>query len=146
PLDGRFTQSGDAALPDRWWLALPDPALHALISAGLDGNLDLKVAWTRLDQADAALRGTHAASRPTLSASADGRLSARSDGDDTSSSATSSFGVAASYEVDLWGRIRASQDAAIASAQATAHDVQTAAMTLSAQIASTWYELVTARA
>jgi NodT family efflux transporter outer membrane factor (OMF) lipoprotein len=146
PMPDRFSSSGAAALPDRWWLAIPDPSLHALIDAGLSGNLDLRAAWARLEQADAQLRGTHAAARPSLDASASGRGSASGDGDATSTDLGASFGLAASYEVDLWGRVRASQDAAVASAQATAHDVQTAAMTLSAEIASTWYELVAARA
>jgi NodT family efflux transporter outer membrane factor (OMF) lipoprotein len=146
PLSDTFSRSGTAALPDRWWLAIPDPALHRLVEAGLAGNLDLRAAWARLEQADAQLRGTHAASRPTLDASASGRASASGDGDSTATDRGASFGLAASYEVDLWGRVRAGRDAAVASTAATAHDVQAAAMTLSAEIASAWYALVAARA
>jgi NodT family efflux transporter outer membrane factor (OMF) lipoprotein len=56
-----------------------------------------------------------------------------------------SLGVAASYEIDLWGRVRASRDAANLDARSMGEDVRTAAVTLSAQVATTWYGLVRQR-
>lgn len=54
-------------------------------------------------------------------------------------------GLAASYELDLWGRIRAGVQAEKYTAQAFLYDYRAAAMTISAEISNTWYELLTAR-
>lgn len=53
-----------------------------------------------------------------------------------------SLGLDASYELDLWGRVRSARDAAVFDARATAEEVHTAALSLSASVASTWYQLV----
>lgn len=63
----------------------------------------------------------------------------------TDSSQSYSLGLAASYEIDLWGRIESSRTAAELDAQASAEDLQTAALTLSAQVATTWFQLLEQR-
>jgi NodT family efflux transporter outer membrane factor (OMF) lipoprotein len=50
--------------------------------------------------------------------------------------------VGASYELDLWGKLRSARDASVYAQQATALDVHTAAITLSASVAQTWYQLI----
>ena len=57
-----------------------------------------------------------------------------------------SLGLVASYEVDLWGRIRSTHDAAMLDVLATAEDLQAAAITLSARIATTYFTLIEQRA
>ena len=54
-------------------------------------------------------------------------------------------GLAASYELDLWGRIRAGVQAEKYTAEAFLYDYRAAAMSISAEIANTWYQLLTAR-
>jgi outer membrane protein, multidrug efflux system len=56
-----------------------------------------------------------------------------------------SASITASYELDLWGRVRASRKASNADFEASAQDLQSMAMAMSGQIASTWYELVEQR-
>jgi NodT family efflux transporter outer membrane factor (OMF) lipoprotein len=63
-------------------------------------------------------------------------------GDDRVYSTEFDLGLAARYEVDLWGRIRSSADAAALDAAATAEDLQAAAITLAAQVAVTYYRIV----
>lgn len=55
-----------------------------------------------------------------------------------------SVGLAASYEVDLWSRLRSSQKAAWLDVQAQGAAVNTAAITMAASIANTWYQLAEA--
>lgn len=136
----QFSTSGGAVeLPQQWWLSLADSELNGLMEQAFAGNLDLKAAWSRLEQARAQVRIAGAALWPTF----DGELSARrswlSGQDDVSR-----FGAAvvAGYEIDLWGRIRSEQDAAILDAAAAAEDLQTAAISLSAQLATTWYQVL----
>jgi NodT family efflux transporter outer membrane factor (OMF) lipoprotein len=144
-----FSANGAARLADRWWESLGDEELNALVERGLAGNFDLQAAWDRLAQAEAVARREGAALIPSL----DAELSTTRT-ELTQSAAQGSgaggrndirLGIAAAYEIDLWGRLRAGRDAARIDAVARAADVHTAAITLSAEIASAWYELVEQR-
>ncbi|MEJ2423192.1 MAG: TolC family protein [Candidatus Thiodiazotropha sp.] len=106
----RFSQSGGERLvPERWWLDLADPSLDRLIEQALADNFSLRAAWARLRQAEAVARREGAARLPTLDLK--GNLT-RSDGSDTQADTSRQLGLYAGYEVDLWGRVKASADAA----------------------------------
>jgi NodT family efflux transporter outer membrane factor (OMF) lipoprotein len=143
----QFTASGELPLPEKWWQSFDDPELHRLIEEALADNLNLQSAWDRLDQAEAIARREGAALKPTLDvlagASRTGTRRELSTGSkDTDYFNEYSLGVQAGYEVDLWGRIRSNRDAAALDARASAEDLQAVAITLSAQVAMTWYQLV----
>ncbi len=138
----RFSESGTSPLPDRWWEAFDDPVLSGLMDQALIHNFDLKTAWDRLGQARALARSAGADLFPSLDAEVENaRNRFREDGE-TNDGHSYSLGLSASYELDLWGRMKASRDAAAFEAQASAQDLQAAALTLSAQVAGTWYQLV----
>ncbi len=140
----RFSPSGVEALPERWWTALGDAQLDALIEEALGANFSLRAARDRLAQARAVARREGAGLIPSLDAELSAaRARSRSDGR-TSSFSDYGLGVAASYEIDLWGRVRAVRDAARLDAEAGAEDVAAAAISLSATVARTWYELAEA--
>jgi NodT family efflux transporter outer membrane factor (OMF) lipoprotein len=147
----RFSAAGTLNPPDRWWTALGDPALDALVDRALAGNLDLRAAWDRLDQAEAAARKAGAGVWPEVSAVAGaGRSRAATrtvDGEPrTFSSATDfSLGLLATYEVDLWGRVRSARDAAALAAMAGREDLDAAAITLAAEVAAAWVRLLDQR-
>ncbi len=140
PLPDHFSQTGVAAAPERWWQSLDDPQLDALISRALQQNFSLRGVWDRLDQAAALARAAAAAYYPSVDASA---TATRNLADNGSTAGTSQYlaGLSAAYEVDLWGRVRSTAQAARLDQQATAAQLQTAALTLSAQVATTWYQL-----
>ena len=110
------------------------------------GNLSLGIAWDRLAQAEAVARRAGADLLPFVdSAASYSRTHARErvNGERTVRNADEfSLGLAAGYELDLWGRVRSARDAAVLDARASAEDLHAAAITLSARVASTWYELV----
>ena len=150
-----FTRSGGTPLPDQWWRSFDDPILDRLIEEALSGNFDLKTAWDRLRQARATARVEAAALIPAAEGRAGVTRSRRveSAGEDfdfadttnragTTIETNYSLGLEASYELDLWGRVRSARDAAAFDAKASAEEVQTAALTLSASVADTWYQLV----
>lgn len=163
-----FSQEGQAVVAERWWESLGDAELNGLVEEALGGNFDLQIAWDRLAQAAALARKAGAAAWPALTAEAAGARfhseggTARGSRDGTSPSITSvglgdtaddsttgntfSLGLAASYEVDLWGRVRSTRRAAGFNLAASGEDLAAAAMTLSAEVASTWYRLVEQRA
>jgi len=158
----RFTAGGAAdsgapseeriETPDRWWRAFGDPQLDALVDRALDDNLDLRRAWTRLDQARAIARGASAASWPQITADA-GLSRQRSVfnvgaplGLISNTATTWTLGLGARYEVDLWRRIASTEDAAALDVRATREDLETAAMTISGRVTELWLGIVGERA
>jgi len=138
-----FSASGSAVLPDRWWEAFGDAALDAVMADALAGNLTLQGAWDRLDAAQAVAARSGAALWPEAGGDAGtGRSAAKSAGLDRTYASQVGVGLSASYELDLWGRVRATRDAAILDAQATDEDLRAAAITVTAEVAGTWYRLV----
>ena len=142
---GDFSASGQEPLPEQWWLSFEDQTLDNLIKRALAGNFNLQTAWDRVDRARAAARKAEAAFVPQL----DGELGLDTQrsrvNSRTDSSQSYSIGLAASYEIDLWGRIDSISAAADLDAQASAEELQTAALTLSAQVAITWFQLLEQR-
>ncbi len=141
----KFSISGQTAAKPKWWLSFNDPALNQLIEQALSHNFNLKSAFNRFQQAQAIAKKSGAGLIPTL----DGSFSAKRNyiKDDFGQQSLNDFavGLAASYELDLWGRIRANLHAADLDVSAAQEDIFTAAISLSAEVASTWYRLIEQR-
>lgn len=145
-----FARSGEAALGDSWWEHFQDPVLEGLVARALGSNFNLRIAWDRLAQAEAEARQVNAALWPGVDTELGGWRRAQrqtvtgpgGETTDTTYTTRLSLGLVASYEVDLWGRIRSARDAAALDVQATREQLQAAAITLIAQLAETWYALV----
>jgi NodT family efflux transporter outer membrane factor (OMF) lipoprotein len=144
-----FSTPGGRTPSADWWTSFNDAELDALIDEALAGNFSLRAAWQRLSQAEAIARRAGAERIPSIDASA-GHVSAwrhtqledsAAGVDGTEYSNQRSLGLAARYELDLWGRIRAARDAARLDARASRADLLAAAISLSAQVATTWYAL-----
>lgn len=138
-----FSSSGTAALEDKWWVSFEDERLSNHIEKGLENNFSLAAAWDRVRAAKALARRESSDLYPELNL---GAAADREFDDDADNSSTFEFGPEASYEVDLWGRIRAIADAEELRARATKEDYRTAALILSGDITLTWYRLVEAHA
>ncbi len=138
----QFSESGTSPLPDKWWESFEDKVLGGLIDQALANNFGLKTAWDRLRQAEAETRSAGADLFPTLDAGAGTSKIRFRDAGQTGDSSSYTLGLTAGYELDLWGRIQSSRDAAAFDAAASKEDLQTAALTLSAEVADTWYQLV----
>lgn len=136
--------AGDPARP--WWLDLDSGELSGLMAAALAKNPGLREAQARLDQAEAAAHKAGAEGALQLSASAgleQSRFSTRADGANHADQL--SLGLAAGYEIDLWGRLRADAASAQLGAQARAEDLHAAMMTLSGRIGENWISLIELR-
>jgi len=137
-----FSRSGDIPAPERWWTAFADPALDTLVDTALAANLDLRATYERLRQARALEDRAAAGLFPAVNATAG---AARSE---TGVETVDAFsgGLRVSYEVDLWGRIRAQADAESLRAQATEADYRAASLALAGELAQTWFALLEQRA
>lgn len=138
-LPDSFSLQGDTALPSHWWLSFKDKQLEKLINDALSGNVTLMAAWDRLAQAQAIAVKAGADLYPELGITGNVSAQAREENGRYRESENYLVGLVASYELDLWGRMEASRDAAEFDARASGYDLQTIAISLSAQVAATWY-------
>ncbi|HOK65387.1 MAG TPA: efflux transporter outer membrane subunit [Anaerohalosphaeraceae bacterium] len=141
----QFSQSGTAPLPEKWWESFHDPLLTALIEEALGNNFTIRSAWDRLRQAEEAAVQAGASLFPAVQYSGEAARTRREVSNQTQYTSEYSVGLTASYEADLWGRVRSARQAALLDAQAARDDLAAAAVSLSAAAAQTWYRLVEAR-
>ena len=145
PMPAAFSGSGDADASGPWWEEFNDPALDKLVEQALKSNLDLRRAWARLRQANALARQAGSAHYPAIDVEAGVSRSRTEVAGATARANLFSTGVAASYEVDLWGRVRSVTRAAELDAEASRDDLETAAISVAGAVGDVWYSLVEQR-
>ncbi len=138
-----FSSSGQADMSNRWWTAFGDSELDCHIEHTLSGNYTLAAAWERLAAAEALTRREASDLLPDVDGLSDAVGVFRSHGREES---LFTMGLEASYEVDLWGRIRSYVAAESLRASATREDYHATALTLSAEVARVWFSLLEAHA
>ncbi|USI74424.1 efflux transporter outer membrane subunit [Sphingomonas morindae] len=161
-----YARAADAAQPGpplaRWWTALNDQTLDALIARGLAANPDLAAAEARLRQARAAVRLERANGLPNVNGSAvylhartPGLAIGQNSGDQNGSGQTNqngsgdgaqtldfyNAGFDASWEVDLFGGRRRAVEEARAQAGAAEARLADAQVSLTAEIAQAYVNL-----
>jgi len=141
-LPAQSTQTGSGPLPAHFWQAFADPQLDELVQQAFAHNYSLAAQRAVLTQVDAVLRQQRASWWPSVNATLG---ASRADGDAVERSRTFSAGLAASYEVDLWGRIGNAVDAAALQRDASVEDLKAARITLAADVSLVWYQLVAQR-
>lgn len=114
--DGTYlhsTPTADATLSGNWWDLFDDPTLDILIRKLDEANPDAAAALARVDQSYAALGLTRGATLPTVRGS--GAIGRRRDSINnllfpiaTPEYNRFQLGMSASWEIDLWGRVRSS--------------------------------------
>ncbi len=136
-----FSATGVLPLPMQWWTSLQDEELNELMRLALRNNFSIQQAWDRLDQARALARRSGADAGLQVTGELGASKTRQATAGTAQSSTSVSAGLSASYEIDLWGSIKASSDAVLLDAQARAEDLSAAAISVSADIALTWYRL-----
>jgi multidrug efflux system outer membrane protein len=136
--------------PNNWWEEFEDPELNALVQEALFDSFTLKGAWARLNQAKSLAVQAGSDLYPQLSLTAGGSYSRQRTEDDAKKVMRKtikdfSLGLAGSYELDLWGKIRSEREAALLEATASLEDFYTAAMTLSAEVTERWISIISQR-
>ncbi len=125
-----------------WWNTLEDPVLTQLVERAVKGNLDLKLAQSRLRE-ERARRGIARADRfPTIDAS--GSVTRQKTSDETTLGKENdlySTGFDASWEVDLFGGIKRSVESAEASLEARQEELNDTLVSLVAEVALNYVEI-----
>jgi NodT family efflux transporter outer membrane factor (OMF) lipoprotein len=148
PTAWRDTGSQDAAAwpSSDWWTGFDSPRLNELIDQASKTNYDIAAAIARVQQADAQVR---IAGAPLLPNVAVGAAASRERQQITNAGPIThwQFGpqLNASYEVDFWGKNRASSDAAKAAAAASRYDRATVELTVMSSVATTYFQILSLR-
>lgn len=137
-LPDKFTASGSATVEKQWWKVFNDKELNRLMEEALMSNLSLKVTWERISQAQATAKSSGATLYPNAQATISGPSTGIVNGLNTNIYAAS---LSVSYEIDLWGGIRSMAQAAVYDLQSSQENLRTAALSLSAEVSSTWFNL-----
>lgn len=129
----------------QWNRVFTDTVLQRLIFQGLTQNLNLQIAYARIQQAQAYYAQSSAAYYPTLSANAQtsaAKLS-QAQGFGIRNYATQyQIGVSASWEANIWGRLGSARRSALASLMQTEAGARAIQTSIVAGIATYYYNLL----
>ncbi|MEK0448971.1 MAG: hypothetical protein RL088_1239 [Verrucomicrobiota bacterium] len=137
---------------DDWWRIFGDAQLSAMLDRVASGNLDVRAATARVEQARATAGLARAGFFPTITlnpsvqrarTSATQRFPGFPGEIPTATLSTITVPLDFGYELDVWGRIRGGVDAANADLSAAAASRDALALSLRAEIAATWFTLRT---
>jgi multidrug efflux system outer membrane protein len=117
-----------------WLPAFRDPALEQIVAEAIAYNPDLQIAAARVEAAEASARAAGAALYPVVNLG--GRGGGKMSGD---ASGLQAFGLFASWELDLWGRVRAMRASTGAQYDAAALDARYARESIAALVAKSWF-------
>ena len=149
----KVAQPDSTLIRGKWWELYGDPKLNELEEQVEPSNQSLKIAEANFREARAAIRFNRAAEAPTIGTSPS--VSAVRDSANQpyfspslANNGTGSFTLPfdLNYEVDLWGRVRRTVTASREQAQASAADLETARLSLHAEVAIDYFEVRSADA
>ena len=154
PADVRKEAMPNVAVPDKWtaqgaaagavadaWLAsVRDSQLDALVREAIANNPDLRIAAARVEQAAAYAKLAGATLYPQVNIMARGGGKLSGDG-----SGLQGVGLFASWELDLWGRVRSEREASRFQYESTVLDAAYAQQSIAAQAAKGWFLATEAR-
>ena len=162
PLPEQFEAAtlADQSAQHYWWHGFGDPYLNQLVDSVIARNLDLRVAVARVAEVQNQFRIARAEQFPSM------ELSARRDQQDTPSNigiggqlgdrfnvpgaptfpdrfdyTTYSASLGFAYEIDFWGRVRGTKQAALQEFFATQSDVRTVLLGVIGETVATYFEI-----
>ncbi len=128
---------------------LGDDALRDLLGRLAGQSFDLQAAWRRVEAADARARESGVYVLPRVDASLTGNDVTFPSTDIVNpflfQGAAWDASLSASFEVDLWGRLRNREMAALLEAEASVQDLRSLAITLASGLAEVWFGIVAER-
>ncbi len=144
------TKEAQAGIDRRWIGKIGGGELRGLVDTAISNNQDLRAAAARVDRAGAEAKIAGAGRLPSLGLGGDGGRNKQNfigfpfgGGGGVPSNISQQFGVNlnAAWEIDVWGRAKAGQEAAIADAQARAYEYEAARVSLAGQVTKAWLAL-----
>ena len=122
-----------------WRELFTDPQLQTLIEKGLENNTDMRTAHLRVQEAEAALMTSRLAYLPALNLNPQGTISSF---DGSKAAKSYQLAVAASWEIDIFGRLTNAKRSAQAALEQTKSYKQAVRTQLIATVANSYYTLL----
>lgn len=135
---GTDIKSADAETMEKWWSTLNDPELTSLIERSVKSNLGIREAESRVREARARRGISSAGLFPTVDASGSAQRSRGSSGPERDSY---SIGFDAGWELDLFGSVRRSVEAAGADLEASEEGLHDVLVSLLAEVSLNYVEV-----
>jgi len=140
--NGQASDIADSA----WWRQFNDPVLDQLIAEALANNKSVQIATANVERASGILTTTRSALFPQINYSGNWARQRLSDNNVTRAPAPNPYNNfqvlgGASWEIDLWGRIRRLTEAAQASLLATVEARRGVILSLTAEVATSYIQL-----
>jgi NodT family efflux transporter outer membrane factor (OMF) lipoprotein len=124
-----------------WWSIYRDPVLDGLERQVAVSNQNLAAAQAAYEQAQAVVQQARASFWPTLTLNSGVTRQSVGSGARGSTSTVYNLQGGASWEPDLWGRIRRSVESSVAAAQVSAADVSSAKLSAESTLATAYFNL-----
>jgi outer membrane protein, multidrug efflux system len=140
----KATQPAAESIGDqKWWEVFQDPQLQDLIRTALQQNYDVRIAATRILQAQAQVGITRADQLPTISGGVEAvnQRSARSKFFPAFETSSNQVDLSLAWELDFWGKYRRANESARANLLATQWARQAVISTLISDVAAAYFQL-----
>ncbi len=140
----KMATPSDALLKGKWWEIFGDPQLNRLEELVSVNNQNVKQAAAEYREARATVAANHANYYPTIGSSpaiTQTYLGKNADRGLAITTNNFSLPVTASWEPDLWGRVRLSVENAVANAQVSAADLENTRLSEQALLASDYFSM-----
>lgn len=143
----------DEPLRVDWWRDFGDERLDTLVATGLANNPNMRAVMARMEAATAAHQIAGGPLLPEVDLGLQTDRARRlflgfpfGSGGGVPSSTFTTYGLTLGvrWELDVWGRLRSADSAALADQQAAVHDIYAAQMSLAAQICRAWFAAIEA--
>jgi NodT family efflux transporter outer membrane factor (OMF) lipoprotein len=140
----KLSEPSEAGSGTRWWSIYHDTLLDQLEAQVDISNQTLKASEAAFRQASALVQEARAAFFPTVAVDASALRMGSGSGRTGRSTITSQFNVTGnlSWEIDVWGRIRRTVEAAYANAEASAADLAAARLSAQSALATDYLDLL----
>jgi len=136
---GDSTSGVGAVAAAAWWELFEDSTLTSLIWTAIENNRDLNMAISRIDESRATIDIVRADLYPRINYGASGSTSANTEISDLTNDANGVVSV--SYIVDLWGRIRRLNEAALQEYLATEEAYRSLTIIIVSEMANAYLTL-----
>lgn len=140
--------TGALEQPSRWWTSFKCNELDVFVERALSGSLSISQAAARLRQADAVAVQRGAARQPDLSAEASAGVTERAQPlvpEAETRTESYELSLAASYELDLWGRVSDVATGAKLDRDALREDLRSAELAVAGEVTQRYLELLNVR-
>jgi multidrug efflux system outer membrane protein len=130
--------SAEGTIQPDWWKGFGDPYLDELIDRAIAGNIDIRILAARIGVAQAGIGQARAGLLPTVEAGA-----ATDTNKITGSSKTTKYttGTQASWELDIWGKVRKGVEAQQADYKASEADWRAGYLTLVSEVGTAYFQI-----